>query len=279
MAAPRANWKGTLKIGEIACPVALFTAASTSERVAFHILNRKTGDRVHREYIDAETGKPVDAKDQVKGYERERGDYVVLEPEEIAEAIPESDKTLSIQAFIPCAEVDDVFFDRPYFLAPSDPAGMEAYELIRDGMRSNKVVAIARTLLFRRMRSLLIRPDGDGLIATTLNFDYEIRPAKEAFAGIPASRIEGEMLDLALHIIKTKAGKFDPRKFDDRYDAALLELVKAKSEGRTIEAPKPPEPTKVVDLMDALRQSARQKKHAGRSRAAAPRKTARRMAR
>jgi len=231
--AARANWKGVLKAGEVSCPVALYTAASTAERIAFHILNRKTGHRVHREFVDAETGERVEAKEQVKGYETGPGDYIAFEPEEIAKAVPEADKTLDVEAFVPCDQVDDVYFDRPYYLAPSAPAGAEAFALIRDVMASANVAAVARTGLFRRVRSVLIRAHGEGLIAHTLNFDYE-----------------------ALHIIKKKAGRFDPTTFDDRYDAALVELVKAKMEGRKITPPKPPAPTKPSDLMEALRQSA-----------------------
>jgi DNA end-binding protein Ku len=253
--APRANWKGVLKIGDVKCPVALFTAASTSERIAFHVLNRKTGHRVHREFVDSETGKPVEAKDQVKGYETGRGDYLTFEPDEIAQAAPDSDKTLDVQAFIPCSQVDDIYFDRPYYLAAESPAGAEAFALIRNALAAAKVVAIARTVLFRRVRSVLIRADGGGLIAHTLQFDYEIRSPDEAFDELPAGKADDEMLDLAMHIIKTKAGKFDPEKFDDRYDAALLELVKAKIEGRKITPPKAPEPTHPSDLMEALRQS------------------------
>lgn len=278
MALPRANWKGVLKVGEIACPVSLFTAASTSERIAFHILNRKTGHRVHREFVDAETSQPVDAGNQVKGYQTGKGDYVVLEPEEIAAAVPDSDKTLSIEAFIACEEVDDIYFDRPYYLAPDGAVGVEAFELLRDAMRSTKVAAVARAILFRRMRSVLIRPHQNALIATTLKFEYEVRSAADAFGEIAATRIEGEMLDLALHIIKTKRGRFDPRKFDDRYEAALHDLVKAKIEGREIIPPKQPEPTKVVDLMEALRQSARTGR-ASAKRAAARAAGARRGAR
>jgi DNA end-binding protein Ku len=253
--AARANWKGVLKIGEVTCPVALYTAASTAERIAFHILNRKTGHRVHREFVDAETGKPVEAKQQVKGYETGAGDYIPFEPEEIEKAVPEADKTLDVEAFVPCDQVDDVYFDRPYYLAPATPAGADAFALIRDGIAKAKVAAVARTVLFRRVRSVLIRADGAGLIAHTLEFDYEVRSAEDAFGELPASKADDEMLDLALHIIKKKAGRFDPEKFDDRYDAALLELVKAKMEDRKIEAPKPPEPTKPPDLMEALRQS------------------------
>jgi DNA end-binding protein Ku len=255
--APRANWKGNLKVGEVVCPIALYTAASTSERIAFHILNRKTGNRVRRQFFDQETGKPVDAADQVKGYERGRGDYVMLEPEEIAAAIPDSDKTLSVLAFIPCAEVDDVYFDRPYYLGPGSPAARETYVLLREGLRARKVVAIAQTVLFRRVRTVLVRAHGEGLIGATLNFDYEIRSAEEAFQDIPDAKIDREMLDLAKHIIATKRGEFDPKSFDDRYEAALAEVVRAKVEGRPLPAHKSAPPANVVNLLDALRQSAR----------------------
>jgi DNA end-binding protein Ku len=266
--APRANWKGFLKVGEVVCPIALYTAASTSERIAFHILNRKTGNRVRREFFDQETGKPVDAADQVKGYERGRGDYVMLEPDEIAAAIPDSDKTLAVQAFIPCAEVDDVYFDRPYYVGPGSPAAREAYILLREGLRARKVVAIAQTVLFRRVRTVLVRAHGEGLIGATLNFDYEIRSADEAFQDIPDAKIDREMLDLAKHIIATKRGEFDPKTFDDRYEAALADVVRAKVEGRPLPARKPTPPANVVNLLDALRQSA-QASGAGKTEASA----------
>jgi DNA end-binding protein Ku len=155
--APRANWKGYLKIGELTCPVVLYTAASTSERIALHTINRPTGHRVHRQFVDAETNKP---NDQVKGYEVAKGEYVMLEPEEVAAAVPESDKTLNISAFIGCTEIDDVYFDKPYYLAPSDKMAKESFALIREGMRKSKVAAIARTVLFRRVRTVLIPGSG-----------------------------------------------------------------------------------------------------------------------
>ncbi len=183
--APRANWKGFLKIAEVSCPVALFTAASTSDRIAFHTINRATGHRVSRQFVDSETGKPVEREHQVKGYEVSQGDYIVLDPEEVTAAVPESDKTLAVSAFIGCAEIDDVYFDKPYYLAPTDASAKEAFALIREGMRKKKVAAIAQTVLFRRVRTVLIRPHGAGLIATTLNYDYEVRSAAEAFHDIP----------------------------------------------------------------------------------------------
>lgn len=254
--APRAIWKGTITVAAISCPVSLYSATSTSERVAFHVLNRKTGDRVHREYVDDETGRPVPAADQVKGYETGSGDYVMLEPEEIAAALPESDKTLAIREFIACDAIDDTYFDKPYYLLPSTPAAEETFVLIREGMRRRKVVAIAQAVLFRRLHSVLIRSHTRGLIATILNYDYEVRSASFAFRAIPGVKISGEMLELAEHIIKTKAGSFDPSKFDDRYEAALAELVEAKIEGRKIAAPKKQATTKPTDLLEALRLSA-----------------------
>ncbi|MBX9464383.1 MAG: Ku protein [Aquamicrobium sp.] len=254
--ATRALWKGHLSIGELSCAVALYAAATTSDRVSFHIVNRKTGNRVRREYVDEETGKPVDRDDQVKGYETSKGSYVLLEPDEIAAAVPESDKTLAVESFVPCDEVDTVYFDKPYFVAPADEAAEEAFAVMREGMRKKKVVALARAVLFRRVRTLLIRPRGCGFLANTLNFDYEVRAADDAFDAVPEMKIKGEMLDLAKHIIDTKSGTFDPSAFDDRYDAALAELVKAKAEGREIEKPKRKREGKVIDLMEALRESA-----------------------
>lgn len=256
--APRANWKGFLKVGELVCPVALHTAASTGERIAFHILNRNTGHRLRREFVDSETGEAVEREDQVKGYEAGENDYIALDPEEVAAAVPQSDKTMEIEAFIACKDIDDLYFDKPYYLAPSDQHGAEAFALIREGMKAGKVAALAETVLFRRVRTLLIRPHGEGLLATTLNYDYEVRPAEEAFSEIPAIKVEGEMLELAEHIIRTKSSRFDPKTFDDRYDAALAEVVKAKIEGRKIRPAKPKTEGKVIDLMEALRQSAGQ---------------------
>ena len=255
MVAPRANWKGFIKFGEVSCPVALYTAASSSERISFNILNRKTGNRVRREFVDSDTGDVVDRDEQVKGYEIEDGRYVVLEPEEISAAVPDSDKTLNIDAFIPCSQIDNVYFDKPYYLAP-EKMGVEAFILLRDGMKQQKVAAIAKTVLFRRLRTVLIRPHGEGLIASTLNFDYEVRSSEEAFEELPDLKIKGEMLELAEHIVGTKSGTFDISSFDDRYGEALAELVKAKIEGRSLPKRKAPIASKPADLLKALRESA-----------------------
>lgn len=254
--APRAIWKGQLSVGALSCGVALFAAATTADRTSFHIVNRKTGNRVRRAYIDEETGEPVAREDQVKGYEVTRGSTVFLEPEDIAAAVPQGNKTLEIGSFLACKDVDTVYFDKPYFLKPADDADEEAFAVMREGMRKADVAAVARAVLFRRVRTVLIRARGCGLLAHTLHFEYEILPASDAFKTLPDKRIKGEMLDLAKHIIDTKRGQFDPSAFDDRYDAALAELVKTKAEGGTIKAPKREADGKVVDLMQALRESA-----------------------
>ncbi len=261
MAGHRAQWKGFLKFGEVTCGVGLYTAASTSERLTFNTINTATGNRVNRVFVDSETEELVPKEQQTKGFEIDKDRYIIINPEEIAAAVPESNKTLEIEAFIPCREVDDVYFDKPYYLTP-DKMGGDAFVALRDAMRKSKVAAIARTVLFRRMRTVLIRPHGKGLIATTLNFDYEVRSSAKAFEDMPKLKIEGEMLDLAKHIIGTKKGEFDPAGFDDRYETALAELVKAKIEGKALPKRKKVEVSKPNDLLAALRESAGSMKEA-----------------
>jgi DNA end-binding protein Ku len=253
--APRANWKGQIKIDELLCPVALYTAASTSERVSFHLVNRKTGNRLNREFVDSDTGKPVAREDQVKGYEVASGAYVSFSEDEIAAAVPESDKTLNVLCFVACDAIDDVYLDRPYYIAPTDD-NQEAFTLLREAMQLEKVGAIAEAVLFRRARKLLIRAYDDGLLATTLNFDYEVRSTKEAFSDIDSFKFDEEMLELAKHIIDTKMGRFDPAGFDDRYDAALADLIKAKIAGKPFKKPAQTKSAQVIDLKEALRKSA-----------------------
>lgn len=261
--APRANWKGQLKIGELVCPVALYTAASTSERVSFHLVNRRTGNRLNREFVDSDTGKPVPREDQVKGYEVSSGNYVSFDDEEIASAVPESDKVLNVACFIKCDTIDYVYLDRPYYLAPVEDD--ESFQLVREGMKVEKVAAIAEAVLFRRARKLLIRAYDEGLVATTLNFDYEVRSAVAAFEDLPAFKFDREMLALAKHIIETKMGTFDPAGFDDRYDTALADLIKAKIEGKPLKKRHAPKTAEVIDLKEALRQSAGAAPRAGKA--------------
>ncbi|MFG1200906.1 Ku protein [Xanthobacter aminoxidans] len=257
--APRASWKGFLTVGALSCAVGLYAAASTSERISLHMVSRKSGHRLRRQYVDEETGQPVETDDQVRGYEVSKGEYVTIAPEEAAAVLPDNDKTISIDAFLPCDDIDTVYLDRPYFLAPVDEAAAEVFDLLRRGMAAQKVAALGEALLFRRVRKLLIRPAGEGgaLLASTLSFDYEVRPAEEAFADVPDVKITAEMRELATHIIKTKAGTFDPDAYQDRYETALAELVRAKMEGKPLPKAAPRKEEKVVNLLAALRASAK----------------------
>lgn len=289
MTAHRAQWKGHLKIGQLSCAVSLYTAASTADRISFHMLNQKTGNRLKREFIDSDTEEVVEREQQVKGFETESGGYIMIDPEEVAAVIPDSDKMLEAEVFITCGEVDDVYFDKPYYVVPVDDEANDAFTCIRDALTRTNVTAIARTVLFRRMRTVLIKPHGRGLIATTVNFDYEVRPSKEAFKGVAKVKVEGEMLDLAKHIIETKIGDFDPAETDDRYETALAALVKAKAEGKTLPKPKSVKVSKPNDLLKALRESAGMNKasskkpkaanaNAGKKKAKTPSKTTQKKA-
>lgn len=255
--APRANWKGFLILGELSCPVALYTAASTSDRVSFTTVNRKTGNKVSRQFIDSVSGDPVGSEHQIKGYEVSPDTYLHFEDDEIAEAMPDSDKKLAVECFVPCSKVDTIYFDKPYYLAPAEAAGKEAFELIRAALEKAQVVAIARTLLFRRLRTVMIRATDKSLIAETLQYDYEVREASEVFEDLPKAQKSGEMLDLAKHIIATKSGIFDPAAYDDRYETALQQLISAKLAGKTLPKAKPGRQEKIIDLMEALRASAK----------------------
>ena len=276
---PRASWKGFLKIADVTAPIRLYAAASTSERIALHTINGATGHRVRREFVDAETGEAVERDEQVKSYEVAKGEYISVEPDEIASVMPQGDKTLTVTAFVDLADVDDLYFDKPYYLEPSDRSADETFAVVREGMRKAKVAAVAQAVLFRRVRTLLIRPLDKGLAAATLNYDYEVRSAEQAFSDVPKRAITGEMLDLAVHIINTKKGAFDPREYQDRYEDALVDLVKLKLEGKAIPKRAPPKSEPAVSLMQALRDSASaggEKRASGK--AAAKKKPGRRAA-
>ncbi len=192
----------------------------------------------------------------MRGFDTGAGDLLVLSPEDIAAAAPEADKRLSVAAFIPCDEIDRLYFDRPYYLTPATDAASPLYAGFRDTLKKRGAAAVAHAVLFRRLRAVLVRAHGNGLIATLLNFDHEVRSPEAAFEEIPTLKIKGEMLDLAQEIIKRLSGEFDPAKFSDRYEDALAELIKAKAEGRKIPAPKKRKAAPKVDLMEALRKSA-----------------------
>jgi len=254
--APRAVWRGSIKFADFQCDVGLYTAISSSEKISFNILNRKTGNRVERQYLDSETGDKVERENQVKGFELENGDHLVIEGDELAELMPDGNKVIRVKNFLECDEVDKLYFDKPYYLSPSTDEDREALSLLAQTLREKKVAALAEAILFRRNRMVLIRPDGDAVIATTLNYDYEVRSQTAAFKSIPDMEFDDEMLELAGHIIKKRAGKFDPSSYSDRYNDALVELVEAKIAGKTIKKRAPEKRDNVINLREALRESA-----------------------
>jgi DNA end-binding protein Ku len=253
--APRANWKGYLKLSLVSCAVALYPATSSSSRVRFHTLNRETGNRVKRQFVDPETGEPVENDEQVKGYEVGKGSYIVVEDEELEAIRIESTHTIDIESFVPREQVDVRYLETPYYIAPDDTVAQEAFAVIRDAMREKGRAGVARVVIARRERMVLLEPLGKGILATLLRYPYEVRGEDAYFDDIPELKLPAEMRDLAGHIIETKAADFDPSRFEDRYENAVVELIRSKQAGQPIKAPEAPRPSNVVNLMDALRRS------------------------
>lgn len=255
--APRPNWKGFLKLSLVSCAVALYPATTTSQRIRFNIINRKTGNRIRNDIIDAETGQPVEPEDRVKGYEFEKGHYVLVEEEELDNVALESTHTIDIEQFVPMTAVDRVYLDESYYLAPQDEMAQEAFAVIREAMRKENLVGLARVVIYRREHLLLLQPRGKGLMATTLRYKTEVRPEKAYFDEIEDIKVPADMLKLAVQIAESKTGRFDPAKFEDRYESALMDLINAKRSGRTPPVITEERPSNVINLMDALRRSAR----------------------
>jgi DNA end-binding protein Ku len=255
--APRPNWKGFLKLSLVSCAVALYPATSTSQRIRFNILNRKTGNRIRNEVVDTETGEPVDAEDRVKGYQVEKGQYVLVEDEELDNVALESTHTIGIDEFVPMSEVDRIYLDESYYIVPQDEVAQEAFAVIREAMRKEDLAGLARVVIYRREHLLLLRPRGKGLLATTLRPKNEVRNEKDYFDDIENVKVPADMLKLATHILETKKGHFEPDKFEDRYENALKDLIKAKRAGKALPTLSEPRPSNVINLMDALRRSAK----------------------
>jgi DNA end-binding protein Ku len=254
--APRAYWKGYLKLSLVSCPIALYPATSSSERVSFNRINKKTGNRLKQQQVDAETGEPVEKEDIGRGYEIGKGQYLQVEDDEIEKIRIESTHTIEIDSFVPRAEIDDRYPDSPYYVAPTDQVGQEAFAVIRDAIREKGMVALGRVVVSRREYVVMLEAFEKGLLATTLRYAYEVREPAAYFEDIPDLKLPAEMKQLAAHILDTKAAHFEPTKFTDHYETALVELLRAKQAGRIVEAPKDePAPQRVINLMDALRAS------------------------
>lgn len=253
---PRAYWKGSLKLSLVTCPVALYPASTTVERTRFHMINTETGNRLKQQMVDSETGDVVEKEQKGRGYEINKGEYVPIEKEELEAVQLESNHTIDIDNFVPRDEIDRRYLDNPYYIVPDGKSGVEAFAVIRDAMKDQDRVALARVVLSNRERIVAIEPLGKGLLATTLRYAYEVRDEEDFFSDIKSPKISKDMVELAAHILDTKASHFDASKFEDEYENALKKLVKEKASGKTIKAIERPEKSdNVVSLMDALKQS------------------------
>src|SRR6185369_4090924 len=252
--APRAYWKGYLKLSLVSCPIVLYPATSEREKISFHQLNRNTGNRIRYRRVDGETGDEVDTADIVKGYEVAKGEYIEVEPDELEAVAIGSKHVIDIDQFVPREEIDELYLNNPYYIAPDGEVGEQAFAVIREAIRKEGMVALAKVVFTSREHIIGIEPRGKGLMGLTLRYPYEVRDEKEYFDDIPDQKIPKDMLDLATHIVKTKEGHFHPDKFEDQYEEALKDLLKRKREGKPIEKPAR-EPAKVINLMDALRRS------------------------
>ena len=259
---PRPYWKGYLKLSLVSCPIALHAACSTSERVAFRQINTATGNRLRQQLIDEETREPVAPEHKGRGYEVAKGHYLVVEDAELEAIEIESTHTIDIDSFVPRSRIDQRFFDTPYYVTVNDPVGQEAFAVIRDAMRGKAMVALGRLVLSKRERVIALEPYEKGLLGTTLRYPNEVRSAQDYFSDMPDLTMAPDMLELAEHILDSKAGDFDPARFRDRYEDALTAHLQAKQAGAVLQ-PKatPAAPRRVINLMDALRRSIAQERN------------------
>jgi DNA end-binding protein Ku len=252
----RPYWKGYLKLALVSCPIALYTASSSSERVSFRQINKKTGNRLRQQLVDEVTREPVENEDKGRGYEYAKGAYIEVDDDELDAIAVESNHTIEIDSFVPRAQIDERYLDSPYYIIPDDQVGQEAFAVIRDAMRGKGMVALARVVLAKRERVIMLQPWDKGLMGTTLRYPYELRDAKEYFDDMPNVKVAPDMLKLAEHILETKEADFDPAQFVDHYEEAVVDMLKKKQAGLATPKGKAVEPPRnVINLMDALKKS------------------------
>src|SRR5215217_3257155 len=253
--APRANWKGFLRLSLVTCPVALYPATSDSEKISFNQINKKTGHRIKYVKVDADTGEEVSSDEITKGYKVDTDTYIEISKDELENIALESTRTIDINEFVPKADIDPRYLIRPYYLVPDGKVGHDAFAVIRETIRNMEMVAIGRVVLTSREHIIALEPLDKGLMGTLWRYAYEVPDEKDYFDDIQDVKITKDMLDLAKHIVNQKAADFEPERFEDHYEEALTELINAKRQGKAI-GPRPrPSGGNVVDLMDALKKS------------------------
>jgi DNA end-binding protein Ku len=253
--APRANWKGFLRLSLVTCPVALYPATSESEKISFNQLNRQTGHRIKYIKVDSDSGEEVPNEDIVKAYALDKETFIEVNKEELEEIALESTRTIEIDEFVEKSEIDPRYLIRPYYLRPDGKIGHDAFAVIRETIREMNKVAIGRVVLTNREHIIALEPLDRGLIGTLLRYPYEVRSEAEYFDEIQDVKVTKDMLDLAKHIVNQKTGRFEPKKFEDQYETALIELINQKRAGKPITPRERPSGDNVVDLMEALKRS------------------------
>jgi DNA end-binding protein Ku len=253
--APRAYWKGYLKLSLVSCPIALFPATSEREKISFHQVNKDTGHRIRYKKVDAETGDEVDNADIVKGYEIAKGEYIEVEPDELEAVAIESKHVIDIDEFVPRNEIDELYLRDPYYIVPDGEVGQQAFAVIREAIRKEGMVALGKVVFTSREHIIALEARGKGMLGVTLRYPYEVRDEKDYFDTVEDEKIPKDMIELAVHIVETKTGHFKPQQFKDEYEDALKDLLRRKQKGEKIERPKERAPSNVINLMDALRQS------------------------
>jgi DNA end-binding protein Ku len=253
--APRAYWKGYLKLSLVSCPIALYPATSEREKISFNQLNKDTGNRVRYRKVDAETGDDVEQSNIIKGYEVAKGQYIELAPEELEAVAIESKRTIDIDEFVPKSQIDELYIRDPYFIAPDGEVGQQAFAVIREAIRKEGMVAIGKVVFTSREHIIALEARDKGMLGITLRYPYEVRKQEEYFDDIKDEKVPKDMLDLALHIVNTKRADFDPEAFEDQYEDALKQLIEKKAKGEKIEPTKERPAPRVVNLMDALKAS------------------------
>lgn len=256
---PRSFWKGYLKLSLVTCPVAMTPALSDGAQVRFHTINAKTGNRVQRRFVDSVTGKPVAEDNEVKGFPKGEDGHVILEDDEIDAVGLESTRTIDIQTFVPADSIGWIWYDRPHFLTPDDKVGEEAFSVIREAMRATKTVGIARLVLYRRERAVMLQPKGRGIVLWTLRYGDEVRAAGDHFSHIDSDKPQADHLKLVTKLITSRVREWTPDMVDDPVQKRLLDIIKARRKGKAPARkgkPAKSEPAdNVVSIMDALKRS------------------------
>ena len=261
MAPARPFWKGYLKLSLVSCPIALYTGTTSTERVSFRQINKKTGNRLRQQLVDEVTREPVEGENKGRGYEYSKNAYIPVGDDELDAIAIESSHTIEINSFVPREQIDERYLDSPYYITPNDQAGQDAFAVIRESMRGKGMAALGRVVLAKRERVIMLEPWDKGLMGTTLRYPYEIREPREYFDDIPNVKLEPDMLKLAEHILESKAADFDPAQFVDHYEDAVVEMLKKKQAGMPVSREQAaPRTRNVVNLMDALRRSIAEEK-------------------